>query len=60
MDAIACIFTAPKLFKLWPQTTSHTRWPDTELIGDRVFDAYYASTTPVEGNNTSSWGYMRD
>lgn len=37
-------FTAPALFNLWSQARLHTQWPGAGLMGDPIFDAYYAST----------------
>jgi pimeloyl-ACP methyl ester carboxylesterase len=40
-------FTAPEIFRLWPQAVKHTQWPgDGERKGrqgDPVFDAFYAT-----------------
>lgn len=36
-------FTAPQKYKLWPQAALHTQWPGEGVIGDPVFDTYYAS-----------------
>ncbi|KAJ5151408.1 uncharacterized protein N7482_010660 [Penicillium canariense] len=37
-------FTAPQLYKLWPQASLHTQWNGTGVMGDPIFDAYYSST----------------
>nr|KMM72649.1 hypothetical protein CPAG_08943 [Coccidioides posadasii RMSCC 3488] len=37
-------FTATRRHNLWPQAKLHTKWPGSGLMGDPVFDAYYAST----------------
>ncbi|EAW13684.1 alpha/beta hydrolase [Aspergillus clavatus NRRL 1] len=39
-------FTAPERYNLWPQAGKHTQWPGEGVMGDQVFDAYYASTVP--------------
>jgi len=39
-------FTAPELFKLWPQAVLHTQWPGNGSVGDPTFDRFYASTVP--------------
>ncbi|KYK56994.1 hypothetical protein DCS_04001 [Drechmeria coniospora] len=36
-------FTATGIRKLWPQAGKHTQWPGTGLMGDPVFDQFYAS-----------------
>ena len=36
-------FTAGQTFNLWPQAALHTQWPGSGLMGDPIFDAYYAS-----------------
>ncbi|KAF8855833.1 alpha/beta-hydrolase [Acephala macrosclerotiorum] len=43
-------FTATQDFSLWPQATLHTQWPGSGLMGDPVFDAYYASTVQFQSN----------
>ncbi|KAL2070171.1 hypothetical protein VTL71DRAFT_13197 [Oculimacula yallundae] len=45
-------FTAIKDYPLWPQAKLHTQWPGTGLMGDPIFDAYYASTVPSPTNTT--------
>ncbi|KAL4895591.1 Alpha/Beta hydrolase protein [Aspergillus ambiguus] len=40
------LFTAPERYALWPQAINHTQWPGTGLMGDPIFDAFYASTVP--------------
>ncbi|KAL4813311.1 Alpha/Beta hydrolase protein [Aspergillus spinulosporus] len=37
-------FTAPQRYNLWPQTSLHTQWNGTGIMGDPIFDTYYAST----------------
>jgi len=43
----------------WPQARLHTQWPGDGVPGDAVFDAYFASTAPFEGNNTLQQLRMR-
>ncbi|RDL31147.1 uncharacterized protein BP5553_09936 [Venustampulla echinocandica] len=43
-------FTAPGAFNLWPQAALHTQWPGTGLMGDPIFDEYYASNVPFQSN----------
>ncbi|KAH8819438.1 Alpha/Beta hydrolase protein [Xylogone sp. PMI_703] len=43
-------FTAPAVFKLWPQASLHTQWPGTGLMGDPIFDAYYASNVQFQSD----------
>jgi len=38
------LFTAPEKYKLWPQATLHTQWPDGPGVsGNPAFDQFYAS-----------------
>ncbi|KAL4760959.1 uncharacterized protein BDW70DRAFT_150393 [Aspergillus foveolatus] len=37
-------FTAPQQYNLWPQASLHTQWNGTGIMGDPIFDTYYAST----------------
>jgi pimeloyl-ACP methyl ester carboxylesterase len=53
-------FTATNRKKLWPYTGLHTQWPGPGTMGDRVFDAYYRSTVPLEPNNTMQQTWMRE
>ncbi|KAG4438568.1 hypothetical protein IFR05_005943 [Cadophora sp. M221] len=39
-------FTAIEHYPLWEQTKLHTQWPGTGLMGDPIFDEYFASTVP--------------
>jgi pimeloyl-ACP methyl ester carboxylesterase len=39
-------FTAPARAKLWPQAELHTQWPGEGIVGDPVFDQYYAQNFP--------------
>ncbi|KAK1141910.1 hypothetical protein N8T08_008423 [Aspergillus melleus] len=43
------LFTAPKKYMQWPQAALHTQWPGTGLMGDKIFDTYYASTVDFFG-----------
>lgn len=36
-------FTASERYNLWPQAALHTQWNGTGLMGDPVFDRFYAS-----------------
>lgn len=36
-------FTAPEVYNMWPQAHLHTQWPGSGVMGDVIFDAYYAS-----------------
>ena len=49
-EAIQERFTAPRHYNLWPQACKHTQWPGTGLMGDPVFDAFYGSNVPFEGD----------
>lgn len=43
-EGIQTYFTATQLHDIWPQSKRHTQWPGSGLMGDPIFDAYYAST----------------
>ncbi|RFU24347.1 hypothetical protein B7463_g11991, partial [Scytalidium lignicola] len=43
-------FTAPAVFNLWPQASLHTQWPGTGLMGDPIFDTYYASNVQFQAD----------
>lgn len=45
-------FTAAKKYMLWPQAALHTQWNGTGVMGDKVFDTYYASTVEFFGSGT--------
>ena len=32
----------------WPQASLHTQWPGTGIVGDPIFDAFYASQVPFQ------------
>ncbi|KAF8245377.1 alpha/beta-hydrolase [Wilcoxina mikolae CBS 423.85] len=58
-ERISNQFTAPQVAALWPQARKHTQWPGAGVQGDEVFDAYYASNAPFEGNTTLQQLRMR-
>lgn len=39
-------FTATERYNLWPQARLHTQWPGTGVVGDPIFDEFYASQLP--------------
>ncbi|EFQ98525.1 hypothetical protein MGYG_01552 [Nannizzia gypsea CBS 118893] len=43
-EMIQKFFTATAKYMLWPEAELHTQWPGSGVIGDPIFDAYYAST----------------
>jgi pimeloyl-ACP methyl ester carboxylesterase len=45
-------FTAFELYNMWPRAHLHTQWPGPGLIGDPIFDQFYASE--VEGIASSA------
>jgi pimeloyl-ACP methyl ester carboxylesterase len=47
------MFTATAKYNLWPQASLHTQWPGAGVIGDSIFDAYYASTVPSLAENAA-------
>ncbi len=52
------LFTAPEQAKAWPQAEKHTQWPGSGaqkgLLGDAVFDAFYAGVVPSLADNKQS------
>ncbi|CAG9955263.1 unnamed protein product [Clonostachys rosea f. rosea IK726] len=42
-EQIQKMFTASRNYKLWPQAEFHTQWPGSGVMGDPVFDRFYAS-----------------
>ena len=53
-EAIESRFTAPEVFKLWPQAKLHSQWPGTGRIGDPVFNAFYATQVPYLADNAQT------
>jgi pimeloyl-ACP methyl ester carboxylesterase len=45
-------FTAPEKYRLWPQSTLHTQWPGSGVMGDPIFDAFYSSNVQFISNAT--------
>ncbi|KAG8531154.1 uncharacterized protein KY384_004512 [Bacidia gigantensis] len=43
-------FTTSEVFAPteWPQASLHTQWPGTGLVGDPIFDAFYASQVQLQ------------
>jgi pimeloyl-ACP methyl ester carboxylesterase len=39
-------FTAPERYNRWPQARFHNQWPGQGVVGDPVFDQFYASQMP--------------
>lgn len=53
-EQIQEMFTACKQFGTWPQARLHHQWPGTGLIGDPIFDRFYASSVQmVQSQNTT-------
>ncbi|PVH77236.1 alpha/beta-hydrolase [Cadophora sp. DSE1049] len=46
-------FTAIEHYPLWEQAKLHTQWPGTGLLGDPIFNTYYASTVPSPTNSSA-------
>ncbi|KAK2882381.1 hypothetical protein FQN49_000405 [Arthroderma sp. PD_2] len=44
VENIQKLFTATEQYMMWPEAKLHTQWPGTGMMGDPIFDAYYAST----------------
>lgn len=53
-------FTAPARSNLWPQAKLHTQWPGTGVMGDAIFDAFYASNVQFVLNATYQQSTVRD
>jgi pimeloyl-ACP methyl ester carboxylesterase len=61
------IFTATSRHSNWPQSKLHTQWPGTGVVGDSIFDAFYASqiqfireTNIYEMQNTEAYSALLD
>jgi pimeloyl-ACP methyl ester carboxylesterase len=39
-------FTASEKYTLWPQARLHDQWPGTGMVGDPIFDQFFASQVP--------------
>lgn len=52
-------FTAVKQYNLWPQSSKHTQWPGTGVMGDPIYDAFYASTVQFLSNDTEAQVKMK-
>ena len=50
VEAVQKYFTTSEKFAPteWPQASLHTQWPGTGLVGDPVFDAFYASQVQLQ------------
>lgn len=53
-------FTAVKDYNLWPQSQLHTQWPDSGVMGDTVFDAFYSSNVEFINNATYQQSTVQD
>jgi pimeloyl-ACP methyl ester carboxylesterase len=51
-DFVETHFTAVQDFDLWPQSLMHTQWPGSGLVGDPIFDQFYASQVPGIASDT--------
>ncbi|KAK8024248.1 hypothetical protein PG993_012314 [Apiospora rasikravindrae] len=49
-EQVQKMFTASERYGIWPQAKLHTQWPGSGLIGDPVFDTFYASTIQMLGD----------
>lgn len=53
-EQIQEMFTACKQYGKWPQARLHHQWPGAGLIGDPIFDRFYASSVQmVQRQNTT-------
>lgn len=53
-------FTAPERYNTWPQAHLHTQWPGSGVMGDPVFDAFYASNVPYVNVSTAQQSAVQD
>ena len=53
-------FTAPELYNLWPQAHLHNQWPGSGLIGDPIFDNFFASEVQSIATAVTQQTTMRD
>lgn len=53
-ELLSARFTAVKKYNLWPQSSKHTQWPGTGLMGDPTYDTFYSSTVQFLSNDTSA------
>ncbi|KAL0939848.1 uncharacterized protein CTRU02_206458 [Colletotrichum truncatum] len=42
-EQIQKMFTGCSKYRLWPQAELHTQWPGNGVMGDTIFDRFYAS-----------------
>lgn len=47
-------FTAPAVYRSWPQAQNHTQWPGSGQSGDEIFDQFYASQVEFLADRTES------
>lgn len=52
-------FTAPEDLDAYPQSQGHDQWVGNGTMGDAVFDAFFAATTPLTSNTTAQELSMR-
>lgn len=46
-ESLQTLFTACNVFGTWPQARLHTQWPGRGVLGDPVFDQFYASSLQI-------------
>lgn len=51
---IQILFTAASSHNLWPQSKLHMQWPGKGIPGDPVFDKFFASQVPFQGDRRLS------
>ncbi|KAK8102661.1 hypothetical protein PG984_015807 [Apiospora sp. TS-2023a] len=49
-EQVQKMFTASERYGIWPQAGHHTQWPGSGVMGDSVFDSFYASTIQMLGD----------
>jgi pimeloyl-ACP methyl ester carboxylesterase len=52
-------FTAFELYNQWPKAHLHSQWPGSGLIGDPIFDQFYASEVEGMASATMQQGTMQ-
>lgn len=50
VETIQEMFTACAQYGTWPQAKLHTQWPGTGVMGDPIFDHFYASGVQMTTN----------
>ncbi|KAK7973975.1 hypothetical protein PG989_015823 [Apiospora arundinis] len=49
-EQVQKMLTASELYDIWPQAKLHTQWPGSGVMGDSIFDSFYASASQMLGD----------